>query len=71
MHRSGTELLTRLLLKLGVYIGDNLDKHFEANTFKQINRLLLAHNGAHWANPEPFLNQVNENNFLISFITPT
>ena len=58
MHRSGTSLLTQIISKLGVYIGEedelgeadpsNEDGHFEFTKIKEIHDELLSHFGMKW-----------------------
>ena len=64
MHRSGTSLLTRLLLGYGFYSGNANDFHdpdkldpngyWEHKDFLQINELLLKESGASWNQPDKF-----------------
>lgn len=59
MHRSGTSLVTGLLHKCGLYLGDNLlmgakdnpKGHFEDRKFININNQLILSNGGHWRRP--------------------
>ena len=51
MHRSGTSLLTRLLAQLGLFVGWELNHHFEALFFVLRNQRLLRDQGASWHNP--------------------
>lgn len=64
MHRSGTSLLTRLLLDYGFYLGDSDDFHdpdkldpngyWEHKDFLLVNELLLKESGASWNQPDKF-----------------
>lgn len=53
MHRSGTSLLTRLLMKNGVHMGATLTVNSESVVFQRANRSLLQRHGATWANIQP------------------
>ena len=64
MHRSGTELLSRLFVEAGVFMGNDLDVHGESNTYKNINRQLLKSKKAHWANPDPYLQKLSSPEFV-------
>jgi len=64
MHRSGTSLVTKILSELGVHIGTELDNHYESKCFKNINRRLLQAQGAYWAQPEPFVSQLDDEGFV-------
>lgn len=54
MHRSGTSLLSRLLDRMGVFMGYRLDEHHEALFFQNLNRWLLNMAGTTWDTPETF-----------------
>ena len=64
MHRSGTSLLTRLLLDYGFYSGDANDfndpdeldpnGYWEHKDFLLVNELLLKESGASWNQPDKF-----------------
>jgi len=54
MHRSGTSLLTRMLERLGLYVGARTETHREATFFLNLNRWLLRQAGARWDHPAPF-----------------
>lgn len=53
MHRSGTTMVTRLLEKLGLFVGWRKDPNQESLLFLQLNEWLLRQAGATWDNPEP------------------
>lgn len=53
MHRSGTSMITRLLDKLGLFMGKKVDKNHEALFFFDLNEWLLSICGATWDHPEP------------------
>lgn len=69
MHRSGTTLLTRILFESGAFVGPNVSPNFEDVNFQRINRYLLASEGAHWANPYPFISQLHNEDFIRSKAT--
>ncbi len=54
MHRSGTTMLTKVLEKAGVFVGNEKEKNYEAFYFQRINRWLLAQANATWDFPENF-----------------
>ncbi len=51
MHRSGTSLLTELLRKAGVFVGNDVDDNFESQFFCQLNDWSMSQAGATWDNP--------------------
>jgi hypothetical protein len=51
MHRSGTSMLSRLLERLGIFMGKNKEGNYEAKLFLAINDWLLRQAGASWDNP--------------------
>lgn len=54
MHRSGTSMLTRLLEKAGLFVGNDLSQYHESYFFYQLNNLLLNQLGGRWDNPPDF-----------------
>lgn len=64
MHRSGTSVMTSLLERLGVYLGDagdfldplpeNARGYWEHRGFKDLNEALLARLGGQWHTPPAF-----------------
>ena len=60
MHRSGTSLVSRLLILNNVYLGSKLDVNYESIYFQRINKWILSCNGSTWDNPIP-LNDLNDN----------
>ena len=66
MHRSGTSLFANILLELGIHIGDDLSNHHESIAFKRLNDVLLRDQGAHWANPQPYLRKLSDPSFITS-----
>jgi hypothetical protein len=57
MHRSGTTLVTRLLRKIGLYIGSRTDHNEESIFFQELNEWLFGLFGATWSYPEPWENE--------------
>lgn len=53
MHRSGTSLLTRMLERLGLFVGARTESHREATFFLNLNRWLLQQAGGRWDYPDP------------------
>lgn len=60
MHRSGTTLLTRLLIESGVFFGYKRDPNQESTLFLKINESLLKSSNASWSNPTPFQKTLNK-----------
>ncbi len=54
MHRSGTSMLTRILEKSGIFVGNDLSQYHESYFFYQLNNLLLTQLGGRWDNPPNF-----------------
>ena len=52
MHRSGTSLVSRLLDKLGILMGRDLQEDHESKFFIGLNKWIYANAGADWARPE-------------------
>ncbi|MBS83152.1 MAG: hypothetical protein CMD65_03355 [Gammaproteobacteria bacterium] len=63
MHRSGTSLVSKILIDLNVYMGSKLDKNNESIFFQRLNRWMLSCIGASWDNPKTFtdLDSVDKN----------
>jgi hypothetical protein len=54
MHRSGTSVLTRVLERLGLFVGwRQQPRHHEARFFQHLNDWLLAESGGSWEYPDP------------------
>jgi hypothetical protein len=64
MHRSGTSMLVKILSELGVYMGADLSTNRESRAFQRINKRLLHDEGAHWANPNSFVSQLEDTSFI-------
>lgn len=54
MHRSGTTLVTRMLMELGVFMGASRDRYGESRFHQHVNRQLMLAAGATWATPDAF-----------------
>ena len=54
MHRSGTSMLTRLLEKAGLFVGNDVSQYHESYFFYQLNNLILNQLGGRWDNPPNF-----------------
>lgn len=52
MHRSGTSMITRMLERLGLFLGKQKDPNDEASFFLKNNRWLLDQCGGAWDHPE-------------------
>jgi len=55
MHRSGTSLMTRVLARMGLFVGAERDPNEEALFFLRINRWLVRQAGGAWDRPAPVL----------------
>ena len=64
MHRSGTSLLSKILIENDVYMGSKLDSNSESVFFQRINKWILSCNGSSWDNPMT-LNKLNNNDINI------
>ncbi|UCH73193.1 MAG: sulfotransferase [Rhodospirillales bacterium] len=53
MHRSGTTMVTRILEKVGLFVGWRKDPNHESLLFLQLNEWLMRQAGATWDDPEP------------------
>ncbi len=54
MHRSGTSLLTELLMGMDIFMGDDLEENRESRFFIRINEWLLHQAGVSWQDPGSF-----------------
>ena len=54
MHRSGTSLLTDILIDMGVYMGHYHDINSESIFFQRLNRWIMSCNSSSWDNPKSF-----------------
>ena len=66
MHRSGTSLLSRILMKQGVFMGSKLDSNNESIFFQRINKWILSCVGSSWDNPRTLQSLDNEDIDLIA-----
>ena len=60
MHRSGTSLLSEILMKQGVFMGSKLDSNSESVFFQRINKWILSCIGSSWDNPRTLKDLENE-----------
>ena len=60
MHRSGTSLLSKILMKQGVFMGSKLDPNNESIFFQRINKWILSCIGSSWDNPRTLKDLENE-----------
>mgnify|MGYP006423816889 CR=1 FL=1 len=51
MHRSGTSMITRMLERLGLFLGTQRDPNDESRFFLEHNRWLLRQSGGAWDHP--------------------
>ena len=51
MHRSGTSLVSRILARVGVHMGDDCNRHHESDFFRELNKLLFRAGHADWDYP--------------------
>ena len=58
MHRSGTSLISKILLNNNVNLGSHLDINYESIYFQRINKWIMSCNGSSWDNPKSF-NRLN------------
>ena len=66
MHRSGTSLLSKILMKQGVFMGSKLDPNNESIFFQRINKWILSCIGSSWDNPRTLKDLENEDVNLIT-----
>jgi len=52
MHRSGTSLISEILILNGIFFGSQLDVNNESVYFQRINKWILSSKGCSWDNPE-------------------
>ncbi len=51
MHRSGTSMLTRMLARLGLFVGKRVDGNEESTFFQSLNEWALRSAGGSWERP--------------------
>jgi len=69
MHRSGTSLLSKILSKMNVFMGQYQDSNNESIYFQRLNRWIMSCVGSSWDNPKSFNNidtSILENKLLSS-----
>ena len=54
MHRSGTSLLTRILIDMNVFMGCYHDDNSESIFFQRLNRWIMSCNSSSWDDPKSF-----------------
>lgn len=64
MHRSGTSLLARLMVDLGIYMGAWLSRDAESVFFQRLNRLIYKAAGARWDEVETLLEAITSDAFV-------
>lgn len=76
MHRSGTSLLTGLLMRCGLHVGTNLlmhakdnpKGHYEEKRFLNLNNQLLIRNGGSWHKPPHSISYQGSRKDMIEFL---
>lgn len=62
VHRSGTSLLTRMLERIGLFVGKDLQGDHESGTFIQLNNLFFEKTDSSWDKPAyPSAKQIDAN----------
>ncbi len=64
MHRSGTTLLVRLLMSMGIYMGRKLLENVESIYFQRLNRGIFSNAGARWSVVDPLLQAMRTQEFV-------
>lgn len=64
MHRSGTAMLTRILLSLGIHMGWQLSENAESRFFQDLNRKLLTDAGGSWFDIEMAMEKMQAAEFV-------
>lgn len=64
MHRSGTTMITKMLEKLGFFMGSEQEVNSESIFFHDINHWIMVQSNSAWDNPVPetFKNDFHKNN---------
>jgi len=60
MHRSGTSLIAEIITNNGVFLGNDLNIHFESKSFLEINDKLLNLAHSYWDTPIHFKNILDD-----------
>ena len=68
MHRSGTSLLANLLHESGVFMGHDINSHFESTDYLKVNQYLLKMAHAFWDSPNNFNYLLNNKSRTTSLI---
>lgn len=72
MHRSGTTMLTEILISSGYFMGKDLSSNAESYMFTKINETLLNAHGGSWHNPVEVMEaeniELNEQRFYLDFL---
>lgn len=66
MHRSGTSLAVRLLVDLGLHMGEYLSRDAEAVFFQKLNRRIFNSVGAKWGFVDPIIEVMDSDDFIES-----
>jgi len=64
MHRSGTSLVARLLMDIGIYLGNRLEENAESTHFQWLNHFIFAAAGARWSHIEPLVQVMQSPEFV-------
>ncbi len=64
MHRSGTTLLTRMLMVNGIDMGTRLSVNAEDVFWRDLNERIMRHSGASWCTVQPLLRALNREGFV-------
>jgi len=65
MHRSGTSLISKILMNQGIFMGSKLDANSESIFFQRINKWILSCIGSSWDNPQSLKDLESEDINLI------
>ena len=71
MHRSGTSMVTDILNKCGLIIGNKLDSNNESLFFQRINIWMMSLLGSSWDNPKIFDEIGHNSGGFITIVFPT
>lgn len=69
VHRSGTSMLTRMVEKLGVFVGNDLQQDYESNTVIAINNAYFTGSQSSWDCPTYVRAAENGNNPIARLLT--
>lgn len=64
MHRSGTTVITKVLERLGLFVGKNKDTNYEAIFFRDLNEWMLRQCGGAWDYPAAMAAQLQDEQTL-------